>query len=89
MSFDPNPACAPIGASTRRRLNATVADSGVQTAFHTASLRVNFVRSFHGGADAHYFGRPVHLGRSSGVAEAQAVGQDGRVALVARVTAYR
>jgi uncharacterized protein (TIGR00369 family) len=70
-------------------LNSTALEPGPQTAFHTASLRVNFLRPFHGGADAHYFGRPVHLGRSSGVAEAQAVGHDGRVALLARVTAYR
>ncbi len=41
------------------------------------------------GADAHYMARPLHVGRSSGVAEAQAVGHDGRVALVARLTAYR
>ncbi|AFM19732.1 hypothetical protein Mycch_5045 [Mycolicibacterium chubuense NBB4] len=66
-------------------LNAGAPD----TPLKTASLRVNFVRPFHGGADAHYLAKPVHAGRSSGVAEARAVGHDGRVALLARLTAYR
>ncbi|MCZ0729353.1 PaaI family thioesterase [Mycolicibacterium iranicum] len=57
--------------------------------YNTASLRVNFLRPFHGGADAHYRAKSIHAGRSSGVAEAEAVGADGRVALLARVTAYR
>jgi len=57
--------------------------------YRTASLRVNFLRPFHGGAGAHYRAERLHRGRSSGVAEAQAVGHDGRVAMVARVTAYR
>lgn len=57
--------------------------------FRTASLRVNFLRPFHGGAEAHYLAKPLHVGRSSGVAETQAVGDDGHVALVARLTAYR
>jgi uncharacterized protein (TIGR00369 family) len=57
--------------------------------FRTASLRVNFLRPFHSGAEAHYLAKPLHAGRSSGVAETQAVGDDGRAAIVARVTAYR
>lgn len=57
--------------------------------YRTASLRVNFLRPFHGGAEAHYRAKPVHTGRSSGVAEAEAIGSDGRTALLARVTAYR
>ncbi|BBY74792.1 phenylacetic acid degradation protein [Mycolicibacterium parafortuitum] len=57
--------------------------------YRTASLRVNFLRPFHGGGEAHYRARHSHLGRSSGVAEAEAVGRDGRVALIARLTAYR
>ncbi|MBX7430975.1 PaaI family thioesterase [Mycobacterium sp. Y57] len=55
----------------------------------TASLRVNFLRPFHGGGEAHYAATPLHTGRSSGVAETRAVGADGRVAIVARLTAYR
>ncbi|MBB2993308.1 uncharacterized protein (TIGR00369 family) [Mycolicibacterium iranicum] len=57
--------------------------------YRTASLRVNFLRPFHGGGEAHYRATPFHVGRSSGVAEAEAVGSDGRVALIARLTAYR
>ena len=57
--------------------------------FHTASLRVNFLRPFHGGGEARYTARAVHAGRGSGVAEAAAVGADGRTALLARFTAYR
>lgn len=57
--------------------------------YRTASLRVNFLRPFHGGAEAHYRAKPLHAGRSSGVAEAEAVGSDGRTALLARLTAYR
>jgi uncharacterized protein (TIGR00369 family) len=57
--------------------------------YGTASLRVNFLRPFHGGGEAHYRAKTAHVGRSSGVAEVQAVGSDGRVALLARLTAYR
>ncbi|WP_102143240.1 PaaI family thioesterase [Mycobacterium hubeiense] len=56
---------------------------------HTASLRVNFLRPFFAGGSSHYVAAPVRVGRSSGVADAQAIGDDGRVALTARVTAYR
>jgi len=41
------------------------------------------------GAEAHNLAGPLHAGRSSGVAETQAVGDDGRVAMVARLAAYR
>ena len=58
-------------------------------AYRTASLRVNFLRPFHGGTAARYEATRLHRGRSSGVAEAQAVGSDGRVAMVGRLTAYR
>lgn len=57
--------------------------------YRTASLRVNFLRPFHGGSKAHYRATTAHIGRSSGVAEMEAVGSDGRVALLARLTAYR
>lgn len=57
--------------------------------FRCASLRVNYLRPFHSGAGAHYLAKPVHLGRSSGVAETQAVRGDGRVAMIGRLTAYR
>jgi uncharacterized protein (TIGR00369 family) len=56
---------------------------------HTASLRVNFVRPFFAGSTSRYVGTPLRVGRTSGIADAQAIGDDGKVALTARVTAYR
>ena len=54
----------------------------------TASLRVNYLRQFVSGGESRYVGTPLRVGRRSGVADAQAIGTDGVVALVARVTAY-
>jgi len=54
----------------------------------TASIRVNFLRQFFAGDQSRYSATVLHGGRRSGVADAQAIGNDGRVALVARVTAY-
>ena len=54
-----------------------------------ASLRVNFLRQFISGDQSRYVGTALRVGRRSGVADAQAIGADGQVALVARVTAYR
>jgi uncharacterized protein (TIGR00369 family) len=55
----------------------------------TASLRVNFLRPFIAGEDTRYVATPLRIGRTSAVADAQAVGADGRVAVVGRLTAYR
>jgi acyl-coenzyme A thioesterase PaaI-like protein len=55
----------------------------------TASLRINYLRRLIAGGQSHYTATPLHSGRSSGVAEAQGIGADGRVALTARLTAYR
>ena len=55
----------------------------------TASLRVNFMREFHSGAESRYVGTALRVGRRTGIAEAQAVGADGAPAIHARVTAYR
>ncbi|GLP78845.1 PaaI family thioesterase [Mycobacterium antarcticum] len=55
----------------------------------TASLRVNFLRQFFAGDQSRYVGTALRVGRRSGVADAQAVGSDGKVAIVARLTAYR
>ncbi len=54
----------------------------------TSSLRVNYLRPFFSGGEARYVGSALRVGRRSGVAEARAVGSDGEVALVARITAY-
>ncbi len=55
----------------------------------TASLRVNFMRPFIAGANTRYEGTALRVGRNSAIGDAQAVGDDGKVALIARVTAYR
>ncbi len=58
------------------------------TLLNTASLRVNYLRPFRSGPASRYVGTVMRAGRGSGVAEAQAVGDDGVVALIARLTAY-
>ena len=55
---------------------------------HTASLRINFLRQFRSGPESRYVGTALRVGRSSGVAEAQAVGDAGKAAIIARITAY-
>jgi acyl-coenzyme A thioesterase PaaI-like protein len=52
-------------------------------------VRVNFLRSFLAGADSRYEGTPLRLGRNTAVGDAQAIGDDGKAAITARVTAYR
>jgi uncharacterized protein (TIGR00369 family) len=55
----------------------------------TGSLRVNYVRQFRVGDESRYEATASHAGRSTGVAEARAIGADGRIAITARLTAYR
>jgi acyl-coenzyme A thioesterase PaaI-like protein len=54
----------------------------------TASLRVNFIRQFRGSPESRYVGTAFRVGRRSGIGEAQAIGPDGEVAILARLTAY-
>ena len=60
-----------------------------EKALTTASLRVNFLRQFVSGDESRYVGTALRVGRRSGVAETKAIGADGQVALIGRVTAYR
>ncbi|BBZ27322.1 phenylacetic acid degradation protein [Mycolicibacterium madagascariense] len=69
--------------------SAAMNEGRADTPLQTASLRVNFLRPFVAGARTRYVGAAVRVGRSSGVADAQAIGDDGKVALVARATGYR
>ena len=55
----------------------------------TASIRVNFLRPFFAGAQSLYEGTALRVGRTSAVADARAVGDDGKVAVIARVTGYQ
>lgn len=66
---------------------------GQDRPFHTASIRVNFLRPFlasgEPGAESVYAGTALRLGRTSAVGDATAIGADGRAAVIARVTGYR
>jgi uncharacterized protein (TIGR00369 family) len=68
--------------------SAAVNDGRDDQPLRTASLRVNFMRQFHSGPESRYIGTALRVGRSSAIAEAQAVGPDGEVAIIARLTAY-
>lgn len=68
--------------------SAAVNDGRVGRPLQTASLRVNCLRQFQAGGESRYEGTALRAGRSSGVADAKAVGADGEVALLARLTAY-
>lgn len=70
-------------------VGSAAVDAGRDAPLHTASLRVNYLRPSRCGGESRYVGTALRVGRSSGVADAQAVGDDGTVAIVARVTAYR
>jgi uncharacterized protein (TIGR00369 family) len=81
-------------------VNGGVASAGLELAasavvntegppMRTASVRVNFLRPFFAGDHSRYEASPLRIGRGTAVADAQAVAEDGRPALVARVTAYR
>jgi uncharacterized protein (TIGR00369 family) len=62
---------------------------GVQP-LQTVSLRVNFLRQFRvspNGPQSRYEGTALRIGRSTGVAEARAVDDTGKAAVIARVTA--
>jgi uncharacterized protein (TIGR00369 family) len=60
-----------------------------QAPLRTASIRVNFLRPFTAGAQSVYEATALRIGRTSAVADAAAIGQDGRPAVIARVTGYR
>jgi uncharacterized protein (TIGR00369 family) len=55
----------------------------------TASVRVNFLRPFHASDHSRYVATALRIGRGAAVSDARGVFADGRVALTARVTAYR
>lgn len=57
--------------------------------FRTASIRINFLRPFVAGAQSVYEATPLRIGRTSAIADATAVGDDGKAAVIARVTGYR
>lgn len=78
-------AAAALEFAAAAAINEGRADAPLQT----ASLRVNFLRPFIAGANTRYEGTALRVGRNTAVGDAQAVGDDGKVALTARATAYR
>lgn len=70
---------------------------GQDVPFRTASIRVNFLRPFSASVEigaqsvheAVYEATPMRIGRTSAIADATAVGADGKAAVIARVTGYR
>jgi uncharacterized protein (TIGR00369 family) len=69
--------------------SAAINQERPEASLQTASLRVNFLRPFFAGTESRYVGTPLRVGRGSAVGDAQAIGDDGKIALTARVTAYR
>jgi uncharacterized protein (TIGR00369 family) len=77
-------------SSTGLELVASAAiNHGQAEPLRTASIRVNFLRPFVAGERSRYEGTVVRVGRNSAIGDAQAVGDDGKVAIMARVTGYR
>lgn len=60
-----------------------------QTPLRTASIRVNFLRPFIAGAQSSYEAKALRIGRTSAIADASAINDDGKAAVIARVTGYR
>ncbi|BBY18919.1 PaaI family thioesterase [Mycolicibacterium litorale] len=69
--------------------SAAVNEGRTDAPLRTGSLRVNFLRRLVAGGECRYSATALRVGRSTGVADAQAVGADGQLALTARFTAYR
>jgi uncharacterized protein (TIGR00369 family) len=78
-------AAAGLELAASAAVNRDRADGLLQT----ASVRVNFLRPFFAGTDSRYEGTPLRVGRNTGAGDAKAIGDDGKVAITARVTAYR
>lgn len=76
-------------AAAGLELAASGAINGPDGGLRTGSLRVNFLRPFFAGVHSRYVGTPLRVGRNTGVSDAQAIGDDGKAAITARVTAYR
>ena len=77
-------------SSTGLELVASAAiNHGQAEPLRTASVRVNFLRPFFAGERSRYEGTVVRVGRNSAIGDAQAVGDDGKVAIMARITGYR
>ena len=68
---------------------AAAFNHGQDAPLRTASIRVNFLRPFLAGAQSIYEATALRIGRTSAIADATAIGDDGKAAVIARVTGYR
>jgi uncharacterized protein (TIGR00369 family) len=78
-------AAAGLELAASAAINQNRSDRPLQT----GSLRVNFLRPFFAGDESRYQGTRLRVGRSTAIGDAQALGDDAKVAITARVTAYR
>ncbi|SNW20597.1 thioesterase superfamily protein [Mycolicibacterium thermoresistibile] len=79
-----------VSAAALELVGAAAVNAGrTDELLQTASLRINFLRPLRTGPDSHYRGAARRVGRRSALSEAEAVDTDGRVAIMARLTAYR
>ncbi len=76
-------------ASAGLELTASAVVNAGGSPMRTASVRVNFLRPFYAGDHSRYEASPLRIGKATAVADAQALAEDGRPALTARITAYR
>jgi uncharacterized protein (TIGR00369 family) len=77
-------AAAGLELAASAAINQNRSDRPLQT----GSLRVNFLRPFFAGDESRYEGTRLRVGHSTAVGDAQALGDDAKVAITARVTAY-
>lgn len=77
-----------VSAMALELVASAAVNAGRDEPLRTASLRVNFIRQFRGSPESRYVGKALRVGRRSGIAEAQAIGPDGEVAILARLTGY-
>ena len=82
-------ASAGLELAASAAINASAVNVSATESLQTASVRVNFLRPFIAGERSRYVANPLRVGRRSAVCDAEAIGDDGRAALVARITAYR
>jgi len=78
-----------VSATGLELVASAAINRGQSEPLRTASIRVNFLRPFAAGARSRYEGTALRVGRNSAIGDAQAVGDDGKVAVIARVTGYR
>lgn len=68
--------------------HGAIANARPNNMFRTGSLRVNFLRPLTPGDTCRYAGRVNKVGSRVALADARAIGADGKVAVVAQLTAY-